>query len=96
VKRPLRCVQRQSAAQRVQLGLYLGYLLAGADRLVGVDRFPKRRACGSSVSDGARDLAQLTEHLGVQQTILGALRLEDRDAKCGDALVQRPTLAPES
>jgi len=50
-------------------------------------------ARGSSVSDGAGDFAQLAKHLGVEQAIIGALRLEDRDAKCGDALVQRPTLA---
>src|SRR5207248_2315878 len=84
---------RGSAGQRMELGVNLGHFLTGTDRLVGVDGLSPGGACRARVADRAGDLSQLAQHLGVEQPVLSALRLINRDAQGGDALVQRAALA---
>src|SRR5216110_1494247 len=77
----------------MELGLNLGDFLVGADSLVGVDCLAPRGARCTGIANRARDLAELAQHFGVEQSVLCTLRFVNRYPQRGDALVERATLA---
>src|SRR5882762_10884532 len=77
-------------------GRYFGGLVLGADVLERLGRLSPGQAGIGRVAQSARRLAELAQHLGLEQPVLEPLRLEYSDPKGRDARIERSALALDS
>src|ERR1700686_1320269 len=84
------------ARKRGQQGVDFGGLVLGAHILERLCRLPPRQPGIGRVTKRPRRLAELPEHLGLEQSVLEPFRFKDSDPERCNALVKRPSFALDS